>query len=383
MIKETAPNRYTVATRSTLVSVFVNSLLSTIQIIIGFFSHSQSLIADGFHTLTDLFADFIVLGANRISRSKADANHPYGHARFETVASMVLGLLLIIAGLGMLFVAARKFADPSSIPRVHQIALYVAVVVVISKEILFRYMVRVAKRMNSTMLMANAWHARADAASSVVVAFGIFGNLMGYVFLDPLAAALVGFMICRTGGKFAWNALSRLADGGLPPQELQAIEKTLKETPGVINIHNVRTRYMGDSVLVDAHLLVNSELTVSEAHLIAVNARKRVIAEHHALDALMHIDPEDDRDEDDNNFPDLPGRDEIVAALGDIYAQFQPDLHIHYLHGEINLILLLEKQQLDDDNHRKRIVEQLMSLKKRYPMLKSVRLITTIEQINF
>ncbi len=331
--------RYAAATRSTWVSVAVNAVLSTAQIIIGLFAHSQSLVADGFHSLSDLFADFIVLGANRISRSGADENHPYGHARFETAASMALGILLLAAGAGMLWAAARKFIDPSSIPQVHVIALWTALFTLAAKEGLFRYMRAVAQRTHSTMLIANAWHARADAASSLVVALGIGGNLLGYTFLDPLAAALVGFMICRTGGKFAWEAMAQLTDRGLTPAETEAIRATFATTPGVKNVHDLRTRHMGDDVLIDAHLLVDGRLSVSEGHYIAANARRRILASHRALDVLVHIDPEDDSSGE--RFVELPPRDEIRArlhaVLGDSALQEPFFVLIHYLDHTVDL----------------------------------------------
>ncbi|MDR2244576.1 MAG: cation diffusion facilitator family transporter, partial [Burkholderiales bacterium] len=321
----TSMDRHKAATRSVWVSVVVNCFLSTAQIIVGFFAHSQALIADGIHTLSDLFADFIVLGANKISRAGADENHPYGHARFETAASLALGLLLIIVGCGMLWAATHKLIDPSSIPQVHPIALWAALITLVSKESLFRYMLAIAKRVNSTMLIANAWHARADAASSLVVAIGIGGNLMGYTFLDPLAAALVGFMICRTGGKFAWDAMARLTDRGLTPAETEAVRATFAATPGVKDVHDLKTRYMGDEVLIDAHLLVDNSLSVSEGHYIAAHARRRVLAAHRALDVLVHIDPEDDQPGE--QLAELPPREEILASLYSLIGDASPQAH--------------------------------------------------------
>ncbi|MDR2174172.1 MAG: cation diffusion facilitator family transporter [Burkholderiales bacterium] len=369
----TPMNRHKAATRSVWVSVVVNFFLSTAQIIVGFFAHSQALIADGIHTLSDLFADFIVLGANKISRSGADENHPYGHARFETAASLALGVLLIIVGCGMLWAAARKFIDPSSIPQVHQLALWAALLTLVSKECLFRYMLSIAKRANSTMLIANAWHARADAASSLVVALGIGGNLLGYTFLDPLAAALVGFMICRTGGKFAWDAMARLTDRGLTPAEVEEVRATFAATPGVKDVHDLKTRYMGDEVLIDAHLLVDGWMSVSEGHYIAAHARRRILASHRALDALVHIDPEDDQPGE--QLAELPPREDILAflysRLGDLSPQAQPPVLIHYLNNTVELDIFIHEigdSEADTDMLR-RIKESLPSVRQAFPKL--------------
>jgi cation diffusion facilitator family transporter len=197
--KHTPAERQAAAARSTWVSIGVNILLTTTQIWVGIAAKSQALVADGIHSLSDLVADFVVLLANRHSQKGADEDHPYGHQRFETAASLVLGLLLLGVGAGMLWSAFRKLEDPESVQQVHVIALWVAIGALVAKETLFRYMLRVAKRVKSSMLVANAWHARSDAASSLVVSIGIIGNLAGYPILDPIAALIVGFMVAKMG----------------------------------------------------------------------------------------------------------------------------------------------------------------------------------------
>jgi len=287
----TAAERARAASRSTWVSVGVNLVLSTTQIVAGVFSKSQGLIADGVHSLSDLVADFVVLFANHHSQKEADADHPYGHQRFETAASLVLGLLLLAVGLGMLSSAAGKLQAPDTIAKVHIVALWVAGAALVAKELLFRYMLFVAKKVKSSMLVANAWHARSDAASSLVVGVGIIGNLAGYPILDPIAAAIVGFMVTRMGWSFGWNALHDLTDRSVDEAEVQAIRQTILETPGVSGVHDVRTRKMGDMIVVDAHLEVKATLTVEQAHDITVAAQKRVMQHHRVLHLLTHVDP--------------------------------------------------------------------------------------------
>mgnify|MGYP000238475086 CR=1 FL=1 len=207
-----SPGNCCAASRSTWVSVLVNVVLTSVQITAGIFTRSQALIADGIHSLSDLVSDFVVLLANRHSRSDADAEHPYGHHRFETAASLILGLLLLLVGVGMLESAFRKLQDPASFPTVHYAALWVAIAALVAKELLFRYMLRIAQHVKSSMLVANAWHARSDAASSLVVAIGIIGNIAGYPLLDPLAALVVGLMVGKMGFSFGWDALHDLMD---------------------------------------------------------------------------------------------------------------------------------------------------------------------------
>ncbi len=286
-----AAERTAAATRSTWVSVGVNLVLSTLQIVVGVLAKSQALIADGIHSLSDLVADGVVLLANHHSQKDADEDHPYGHQRFETAASLVLGLLLLAVGVGMVWSALVKLQDPGTIAVVHPVALWVAGAALVSKELLFRYMLRVAKAVKSSMLVANAWHARSDAASSLVVGLGLAGNLLGFPLLDPIAALIVGLMVGKMGWSFGWDALHDLMDRGLDEAEVQAIYATLLATPGVAGVHDVRTRKMGDMVVADAHIEVDATLTVEEGHNIAVAARAAVLQRHRVLNLMTHVDP--------------------------------------------------------------------------------------------
>ena len=289
--EHSAQERADAASRSTWVSVVVNLVLTAAQISVGILAKSQGLVADGLHSLSDLVADFIVLLASHQSRKDADEDHPYGHQRFETAASLALGGLLLAVGVGMLWSAARKLESPETVQAVHVVALYVALASLLAKELLFRYMLSAAKRVKSSMLVANAWHARSDAASSLVVSVGIVGNLAGYPILDPIAALIVSFMVIRMGWSFGWDALHDLMDRAVDDEEVQAIRRTLVETPGVHSVHDVRTRKMGDMILVDAHLEVDAAISVEAGHDIAVQARQRVLQRHRVLNLMTHIDP--------------------------------------------------------------------------------------------
>ena len=289
--QESTAARVTAAKQSTWVSVVVNLVLSSLQVVVGVITASQALVADGVHSLTDLVADFVVLVANHQSQKAPDEDHPYGHQRFETGASLALGLLLLVVGGGMLWQSVLKLENPSQVPQVHVAALWMALIALLAKESLFRYMLAVAKKVRSSLLVANAWHARSDAASSLVVSLGILGNLMGYPIFDPIAAAIVGFMVGRMGWTFAWAALHELMDQAADEKEVQAIHATLLETPGVMAVHDVRTRKMGDMIVVDAHLEVDADLTVEAGHAISVVAQQRVLARHSVISMMIHIDP--------------------------------------------------------------------------------------------
>lgn len=289
--QHTPAERLAAASRSTWVSVAVNVALSSLQITVGILARSQGLIADGIYSLSDLIADFVVLFASHHGAKEADADHPYGHQRFENAASMVVGVLLLAVGAGMAWSANGKLENPESIPVVHAVALAVAAAALVAKEILFSYMLKIATRVKSSMLVANAWHARSDAASSLVVGIGIAGNLAGYPLLDPIAALIVGLMIAKMGWGFAWGALHELMDRSIDEQEVAAIKSTLAGTPGVMGVHDVRTRKMGDMIVVDAHIEVDATISVEAGHDIAVAARRSVMDRHRVLSLMTHVDP--------------------------------------------------------------------------------------------
>jgi cation diffusion facilitator family transporter len=349
-----------VGRKSTLMSVGVNLVLMSLQIVIGFFAHSQALIADGVHSLADLISDFIVLIANRTSAEQPDADHNYGHRRYETVASLFLGGLLVAVGIGMLWRAGTRLANTDNIPAVHISALVVALLVLVSKETLFRYMLRQAERVRSAMLIANAWHARSDAASSLVVAVGIVGSLFGVRLLDPIAAAIVGFLVARMGWVFGWNALQDLSDRALDEAATADIRKLLMATAGVRDVHELRTRKMGDLALVDAHILVDPLISVSEGHYIAESARTRVMTDKRVLDALIHVDPENDAVA--HPPARLPTR-VAVAALVDAelakYGLRAAALNVHYLSTGLDVDISLAADPLADREHDAELIGRI------------------------
>ena len=296
--QHSASERSSAASRSTWVSVGVNLVLTVVQIAAGLFARSQGLVADGIHSLSDLISDFVVLVANHHSQKEADDDHPYGHQRFETAASLALGMLLLAVGVGMLWSAFVKIQAPHTLPDIHVAALWTALAALVAKELLFRYMLAVAKRVKSSMLVANAWHARSDAASSLVVGLGIIGNLAGYPILDPIAALIVGFMVSRMGWEFGWDALHDLMDRSADDEEVQRIRQTILDTPGVLGAHDLRTRKMGDMIIVDAHIEVDATQTVEAGHDIAVRVRQRVLREHRVINLMAHVDPAQRPDRD-------------------------------------------------------------------------------------
>ncbi|MDP2169903.1 MAG: cation diffusion facilitator family transporter [Rhodocyclaceae bacterium] len=337
--RQVDPTRFREGRRITWVSIVVNVALTIMQLIVGFVANSMALVADAMHTFSDIIADGFVLYANRKSAEQPDADHPYGHGRFETAASLVLGLLLTATGIGILISAADRLQNLQELPPVGVAAMWAAMFTLVSKEGLFRYMLKVAERLRSPMLVANAWHARADALSSLVVAAGIGGALLGFPFADSAAAMVVGGMVIKAGGGFAWEAIRELIDTGLSKEEVAAIQVTLAATSGVVDLHELRTRRMAHQVLVDAHIRVDPRISVSEGHRIAEAARQQVLQAHPAvLDVLVHVDAEDDSMPSPKaNFPE---RQALETHLRELLGADAPAFErcvLHYLGEKVEV----------------------------------------------
>lgn len=373
--------RFAAGQTSTWISVAVNAVLTLGQIIIGFMANAQSLVADGMHSLSDMLSDFFVLYANRQARVPADANHPYGHGRIETVSSFFLGVILLAVGLGFLWSAANRWQNLGQLAPVQPLALGAALFTLAAKEALFRYQLAVAERVRSPMLVANAWHQRADAASSLVVAVGIGGSLLGYAWGDLLACILVGLMIARMGWRFARDAMLELIDTGLDEAETRAIRETLRQTPGVVGLHELRTRRMAHHVLVDAHIQVGGRISVSEGHHIAEAARCRVLAAHpEVLDVLVHIDPEEDRGSPTCSV--LPGRDEILATLNPALAPhpLPSRVQLHYLDGGVVVEVVYGQSQFETPAGLVTIQQALDSIAQQTPAITSITVLWQVAQ---
>ncbi|MBU0750908.1 MAG: cation diffusion facilitator family transporter [Gammaproteobacteria bacterium] len=344
------PERFREGQRITWVSVGVNVVLTAMQVIVGLLAHSVALVADAMHTLSDIVADAFVLYANRKGAEAADDEHPYGHGRIETAASLLLGVVLAVTGGGILVSAAGRLQDLGGLPPVGAAAIWAAIATLLAKEGLFRYMLRVAERLRSPMLVANAWHARADALSSLVVAVGVGGSLLGFPFADAVAAIVVGAMIVKAGVGFAWDAMQELIDTGLSAEEVASIKATIAATRGVVDLHELRTRRMAHQVLVDAHIQVDGRISVSEGHRIAETARDRVLKDHpEVLDVLVHVDAEKDLDPA-RGARQLPERAVLLSHLGQMLGEDVPPperVVLHYLGNRVEAEVTLPPGSAD------------------------------------
>jgi cation diffusion facilitator family transporter len=354
--------RYKAVRKVTLVGSVVDFLLGVTKIVVGWLANSQALIADGIHSFSDLLTDFIVLYAAKHSHKEADEDHPYGHGRIETLATVGLGFALIIIAVGIAYDSLRRLNDPGMLLEPGFWALIVAVVSVISKEWIYHYTKAAARRLRSDMLMANAWHSRSDAISSIVVVIGVAGAMYGYPYLDAVAAVVVAAMIAKIGFNLIRSSSKELIDTALDPEKIDTIRQHIYDVNGVRSVHMLRSRKSAGDAFVDVHIQVDPRLSVSEGHQIGDAVRCRLMSEVDVVtDVTVHIDPEDDEASPACN--DLPFREEVLDELKRCWPQLPTSaieaVTLHFLSGEIHVELDLPIEILRDTNEAKPLVQQL------------------------
>jgi cation diffusion facilitator family transporter len=337
--------RATAISRTAVVGGVVNLVLSLIKIWGGVLWTSQALVADGVHSLSDLASDVLVWLAGRHATQAPDADHPYGHARYETLASLALGLFLLGVAIGIAWDAGHRLFAPEELLRPEALALLAALISILVKEWLYWWTLAYARRVRSDLLRANAWHHRSDAISSVVVLVGVGGTLAGLTYLDAVAATLVAVMIARIGWEIGWTAVRELVDTGLERHRVEAIRETIRAVGGVRDIHMLRTRTHGGQASADVHVLVDPRVSVSEGHMISVLVERRLKDQIDEItDVTVHIDPEDD--EAAPPPARLPLRAEALARLDALWedvpeAKRRRRTVLHYLNGKIDVEVFL------------------------------------------
>jgi cation diffusion facilitator family transporter len=342
-----------------------NILLAGLKIIFGIIGHSHGLLADGVHSLSDLIVDSVVIIAAKFGNKAADEDHPYGHGRIETAATVLLALILAIAAFAIIINAFITIASIHAIIIPSQIVLWIALSSVLLNEILYFWTKHIATRIKSKLLMTNAWHHRSDSATSIAVAIGVIGAWLGFPKLDAVAAIIVGLMILKIAWDFGWHSIRELVDTALSIEETEKIKLFIKEIPGVKAIHQLRTRSIAGSIFCDVHVLVDPSISVSEGHYIGQEVDKRLIESFPDItDVTVHIDTEDD--ELINPSYNLPDRNTLQKILQKHWHDLLPETAIktvvfHYLDGKITIDLklpLVLSNQVDLEARLKKIVER-------------------------
>ena len=344
--------RYRAMRNVSIVGAGVNLFLAIGKIVFGWISQSHALIADGLHSFSDLATDLLVAFAARHSNQAADEEHPYGHARIETAATVGLGTLLIAVAIGIIMDAGQRLLNPATLLHPKPLALLIAFISILANEWLYFYTLRVAKRVESPLLRANAWHHRTDSLSSIVVLVGVGGALLGIDYLDAFASVVVALMIAKIGWEQAWQSIQELIDKGLEPERVHQIREVINDVRDVRDFHMLRTRRMGGDALVDVHVQVDPRLSVSEGHQIGEYVRAKLLKSiKEVSDVTVHIDSEDDADS--HLCASLPLRKTVLAQLEQRWKPLLDSdsirhINLHYLSGKIHVDLMLTLDQFSD-----------------------------------
>jgi cation diffusion facilitator family transporter len=287
-------SQVTSAMSVTLAGMLVNIFLTIFKVWIGLLAKSQALVADGIHSLSDLFSDFVVIFGLKWGRKGPDEDHPYGHARIESVAGMLMGLILAVAAIGIVYNALTSIYQHSEAhPSLWAVAA--AFISIVFKEALYWYTIKIGRRIRSLVIVGNAWHHRTDALSSVAVLIGV-----GAVYINPdwhiadsLAAIVVSVLILKVGGSLIWTTLKEVVDTAPDKGILTRLSDYAETVEGVRQAHDIKARYSGSQILVEIHIVVDPDLSVREGHSIAKQV-ERILLDNidDVSKVIIHVDPE-------------------------------------------------------------------------------------------
>ena len=283
--------RYQEGRKVSIISLLSNTFLALIKIIIGFVANSTALVADGFHSVSDMASTIIVMISIRLSETPADKDHPYGHEKAEALGTNILAVILILTAIflgrdAVLTLVAGEIAEPGTW------ALIAALLSIIVKEILYRYTIKIGEKINSRGLIADAHHHRSDAFSSIAALIGIGGAKLGFRFLDPLAGLIVAFLILKVGYEILRDTSYELMDGRPDKGKIEEIRTIACSIEGVIDVYDLKIRSYGPHYITDLKIVVRDQLTVVEGHNIACQVKNRIIEQSdNVKDVLVHVDP--------------------------------------------------------------------------------------------
>ena len=339
------------AARVTLVGMWLDLVLGTAKMIGGSLTGSFALIIDGIHSFTDAITDIFVLVVSRFSHDAPDNEHPYGHGRFEAVGTIIMGMIFFAIAAVLLYESILRLKDSPNIPIPGFAGLVVAAISVASKEWIYHYTMRTAKKLNSSLLRANAWHSRSDAISSIAVLIGIFGAQQGFPWLDVVAAMFVAVIIARIGWELCLDSLKELVDTAIPQQYLNEIISTVLEVIGVNEVTSIRSRQSGGKVLLEVQIQVDPRISVSEGQYLGETVNKIITEKFSNInDVIVHIDAEPHTARE---VLPLPLRQQIVEQIEQVWQQHLTiseikNVELHYLANGVEVDLYLDRDYLDE-----------------------------------
>lgn len=339
-----------------IINAVTNILLALLKIIVGWLGNSQALIADGVHSFSDVVSDVLVYASATASIRGPDKEHPYGHQRIETIGTMVVALILLIVAVSIGYEAISHLMihlhERPTTP-----VIIAAVFSIVLNEGLFYYSAKEGKKIESNLLISNAWHKRSDVFISLIVLISVIGAMSGLTWLDAVGALIVTAIILKVSIKMLWDAGQELIDHAVDSQTLEEIKKTIKSVPGVCSIHELRTRRHGQSIFVDLHIIVSPYISVSEGHHIGDQVRETLLNSHKNIrDVVVHIDPEND--EESHPSLHLPNREALKKILEMRWKDLPhyhdiKKIHLHYLNGMLSIEVMMNiHQPLHDFSHQ-------------------------------
>jgi cation diffusion facilitator family transporter len=282
-----------IVNRVSVVSIIVNAALSAFKLAVGVLAHSAAMVSDAVHSLSDVLSTIIVIIGVNLAGQKSDKGHPYGHERFECVASIILALMLGLTGAGIGYSGVKSIVDGNYENKIPGVAALIAAIVSIAvKEWMYRYTRSAAKRINSGALMADAWHHRSDALSSVGAFFGIFGAILGYPSLDAVASIVICLFIAKAAYDVFMDAINKMVDKSCDEETLNALRKLVMAQNGVIAVDDIRTRIFGSKMYVDIEIAADKDLALTQAHKIAEGVHDAVEKNFPTVKhCMVHVNP--------------------------------------------------------------------------------------------
>ena len=286
-------DRYKEGKKISYITIIGNIFLAIIKIFIGILVGSAGLIADGFHSVSDTASTIAVLIAIYVSNKPPDEEHQYGHGQAESIAAKILGILLLLTGFALGYNIINEILKQEyGVPGIY--GLWAAILSIIIKEVMFRYTYKIGEETNNQALIADAWHHRSDAISSIAAALGILGANLGYPILDPVAGIIVAILIIRVGWNIIVDAIDSLMVKAPSEEDNQEIRDIVNKVDGVEELKDLRAHYSGVDLYVDLRIVVNAQLTVKEGHDISMKVREELLKKcEQVREVIVHIDPKE------------------------------------------------------------------------------------------
>ena len=342
--------RYQLSKKITSVSIFINTILVIIKMAAGLIGNSSALFADGIHSLSDLLSDAMILFAAKHASKSADIEHPYGHERIETVATIILAELLIIIGGSIAYHAVSHWHNKAlTLPS--YLTIYIAIISILANEWLFHYTISAAKKSNSDLLATNAWHSRSDVYSSMVILIALVGGSFGFLWMDLIASVIVACIIIRIGFKWGYKSFSELIDTSVDRKTLIQIRRLLSLIEGVKKLNCLRTRKMAGHIMIDVHILVDEAISASESYFLGECIRSTLAYNISNIKEIVVCVDVTERSEN-FTYPNYLAisrkliEEQLFAFIGRIGYKINKteiELSIYYYSKQIRLYLLVKK----------------------------------------